>query len=168
MRLEYQLTLSDLRAGLRLHKPGRSASRVVGILACLALIGLGAVLFLVQGTPDVIADVRRWASVSLWVGVALLLVLLTQEWTLQRFLRRRAAAEEPIHVAVGENGLQAEARGTKATIEWERICRFRESGDHFLLYHSPDQYFILPKRAFGADQDVAAFRAMAQRVVTRG
>src|SRR6266571_6111139 len=101
MRLEYQLTLSDLRAGRRLHKPGRRASRTIGILACLALIGLGAVLSLVQGAPNVIADVRRSASVSLWVGIALLLVMLTQEWTLQRFLRRRAAAEEPAHVVVG-------------------------------------------------------------------
>ena len=168
MRLEYQLTLSDLRAGLRLHKPGRGASRAIGVLACLALVGLGAVLFLVQGAPAVIADVRRWASVSLGVGTTLLLLMLTQEWTLQRLLRRRAAAEERTHVVVGEDGLHAEARGARSTTEWKRISRFRESSDHFLLYHSPEQYFIFPKRAFGAGENVATFRAMVERAANRG
>jgi YcxB-like protein len=168
MRLEYQLTTADLREGLRLHKPDLGPTRVVGILACLTLIGLGGLLHLVPGPPAAIADLRMYSSVSLWLGTALLLMILTQTWTLQSGLRRRAACEERTQVIVGEDGLHAEARGARSTIEWKRICRFRESSGHFLLYHTPEQYFILPKRAFVAEEEVAAFREMALRLARPG
>jgi hypothetical protein len=121
-----------------------------------------------QPIPIPITDLRLVASVSLWLGVALLLQQVAQEWTLRRTLLRHAAGEQPTRVLVSEQGFEAETRGARSQIEWRKLRGSRESASHFLLYLGPEEYFILPKRAFGGKQEIAAFRDMLRRLVTRG
>jgi hypothetical protein len=167
MILQFRLTRADLDAGLRLHHPGRASAMVVGIVACVSLILLGVVLLLAPATPAVQADLRKWGTVSSWLGVALLAMMLSQAWTLRRALSRRAAAEELTHIRVEAEGLQAEARGARSTIEWSRVCRFVEGRRHFLLYRTPEQYFIFPKSAFASPDEIGSFRELARQSATR-
>jgi YcxB-like protein len=167
MMLEYRLTRADLSEGLNLHNPGRGAWMVLGILACVTLIALGTALSWVRVAPPAESDLRRWSTVSLWLGVALLSMILTQVWTLRRTLSRRADGEETTRVHVDAGGLQAEARGVRSAIEWSRFQRFSEGRGHFVLYHTPEQYFIVPKRAFVSPRDIDSFRGLIQDAVDR-
>lgn len=168
MRIEYQLNLADLSAGLAAHRPSRLLSRFLGVSACISLIGIGLLLPQIPGaSPAVLADVRKWSWMSLSLGVAFLLALVVQEWTLQRILRRRATASEHTVVSIEERGIVAESRAAKSQLEWGRFSDFRESEGHFLLYHSRDQYFVFPKRAFAAQNDIVTFRGLLQRNIQR-
>jgi hypothetical protein len=164
VRLDYQLTLEDFKAGLDVHRPSRFVSKTVGFLACIGMIGLGLLLPLIPGTASD-SEVHTWSWICLSLGAVLLAGQIALEWKLRGLLRRQAAVSERTQVVVGDEGFGAESRGAKSQIAWQRFSDFRESEGHFLLYHSRDRYFVLPKRAFASAQDVAAFRALLQQKI---
>ena len=167
MTFEYQLTLADLRAGLRAHRPDRSRSRVIATLACASLVIVGAGILLMQHlqTARVDAELRTWAWVCVAIGVALFVMMCAQEVAITEDCRRLAEASEVTTVAVGEDGLKAHSRGVTAESKWERFRRFHEGPEHFLLYHNAEQYLLFPKRALGSEAEVQTFRELLRRSI---
>jgi hypothetical protein len=162
MRVEVLLTRDDLRKGMPVHNPGWALKRVLSVAGSLSLIALGLVLPHVQRTRAGVSDVSELSLASLSLGFGLTAVFLGQLIAINRALDRRASALQPSTLDFGPLGLHVEAPGSTADIRWTALRQFKESKEHLLLYVGPDQYILVPIRAFSSEDEANQCRELVK------
>src|SRR5438132_2503802 len=163
MRLSFQLTFADIRAAARAHRPALSVLKPCGILASLALIALGLMLPALPVAPGAAELSQGYSSMSLWLGVDFLFVMITSQIALWRMRRRLAKSALPMIVTVHEAGMETAAPGVKSQVTWTALDGWREATSLFLLYLNGGRYFVVPKRAFVDLAEIGAFRELVGR-----
>ncbi|MFT4546177.1 MAG: hypothetical protein ACI9MB_000118, partial [Verrucomicrobiales bacterium] len=152
LRLEYQISQADFMAAYEAHwrslHLGTGRALIEGSLAILA--GIAFVCF------------GHWFGyVIVALGLMFLAFIL-----LRRFLHRRAFAENPkfagpIVATFEEEGIRSSSALGESTLEWSIYNHVVfETDDYFLPMISKRSFSIIPKRAFGCDDEVAAFRQL--------
>lgn len=66
-------------------------------------------------------------------------------WQTKKQYKSYKAAQEPIKIKYSENGIEFKAVSGEATLEWNRIIKWRENNNFLLLYQAPGVYHIIPK-----------------------
>ena len=80
-------------------------------------------------------------------------------WEKQEHLHR------PQSVEVREDGLVISDAVTRAENRWDAFTHVRETPNLFMLYSSDYAFYMLPKRAFAAEEELRQFREMVRRRV---
>jgi len=164
LTVEYVLTYDDYQDSFRAHKPWHRTNIVAGMMACVVLVLVGALLLYLRASgffpPDSVEARLGLGSGALAIGAFGAIVYVSQVVVLRNLFRRLAGAAEHTQVEISEEQITATSRATAVRIEWNRFVRAKESPGAFLLYCDADQYILVPKRAFRDNADVAAFRSL--------
>ena len=67
-------------------------------------------------------------------------------WQTKKQYKAYKAVQEPILVNYTDTGLNFKSAIGEATIEWQRINKWRENNNLLLLYQAPNVYHVIPKR----------------------
>ncbi len=148
MTIEYTMTLDDLVDGTRLvQRAFRRFVTAVGVI-----VGLTGISMVVT-SPG-------------WLGFAMIgygLLDLAMIWTrpLERLLMRRRVARlvgNECEVAVTASGLLFVNGGVHGEIGWSALTGIREDARTLAVVSGGVARLGIPKRAFGSEADLAAFR----------
>jgi len=160
--IEFELSLQerDIQQGLAALPRAR-------IARILAWVGSACVLTLVA---------YRWqqdgdrTSLVLVVGIMVAYLLVSRDPTkrlARRIYRALPEARRTLVVKIDERGLDVRSGDQSVHVEWTEVIRVVVTRTTFLVFTSPTDAQILPKRALPADQAVALQNLIAARVVPR-
>ncbi len=93
----------------------------------------------------------------------LLLWLLIPWWGAWRQYRKLQHLRERVTYRLNEFGAQAEGENYRGEIAWKLIHAVRETKTLFLVYHTPEVAWVIPKRFFASDLGIEAFRGYSER-----
>ena len=141
--LEVDLTLGDsLRAGYQVF--GRRA-RVLILLYFTAVVGAGLLLVF----NSIGAEMGSRPAAQLIAGAVASLLLPAAAaaliyWSARSSFQQRARQEMHFHFC--PDGIGIRARTHPGWLAWENVGRAMETRGAFLLFSSPQEYFLIPKR----------------------
>jgi len=171
LQVEYDITRDDLyafqwRAAFR-SATGRRARRAVYLGWLLAIV-------LYAFLPAIGAHGITLSRVSPTFIVISLLVVFLLQWTLDRWLVRRAIHqlledERPDRGQLGrhrlildEEGLTESTAVGESRTRWAGVDRVEQSRDYIYLYTSPAAAHVVPKRAFPDAEQADAFYRLSE------
>jgi YcxB-like protein len=144
MELHYRLTEEDLLNSWRgSPKPRFGLFLYILLLALLVLVGM----YLIQNN-------------FVWLGglsVVSSIVIRIAAFEVPRMRARRAFKNSPsiqgeIDVTFTDKGAVWKYPTGESYLNWQGYIKHKETGVAFLLYHSPDRYTFIPKRAMSPEQ----------------
>jgi YcxB-like protein len=157
--LRVRLTVSDL---YQLRAPLKSAVLRV-IVWCFGLCF--ALLMTVLAIMAASRSPQYWPVLAkLLPPFALAMAILFLAFALP-FLSAREAIKNPnlsgeLLYSFTPDGVQAVGPTAKTSLNWRAFLNVHEAKDAFWLYLSTENAFILPKRCFSSENDIAAFRSL--------
>jgi hypothetical protein len=83
-------------------------------------------------------------------------------WNIHRSLHKVITFE------INDRSVVAATESWRSEMNWETFTRFVESRNVFVLYTNGYIFYMLPKRAFDGEAEVAKFRELAQSRVSGG
>ena len=164
MEVRYSLTVDDyvafqehFAATSPVIRRQQQQLRAFGVLFCLvtALLFIGVVRSDWTGA----AVVAVLAAAAVWFLASAL-----NRWVVQRSVRAAvvdggAGPLGQARLTLGDAGVTEEAAGTTTTVTWEAVDRLEESTDHYYVFTAPAAAIIVPRRAPGSAELIAALRA---------
>jgi hypothetical protein len=160
IEITFTLETRDFTEALRLGAL-RGRGRLLREPGAASLILLLLLVFWVA------TDQPRKIVAILAAGVVLLPLAILSVVALQ--LRRQAARQAlrgvtglPITWRFGAETIEASCGATRTTFSWKQWIGFLEAGDYVLLFSSPEQFHILPKRAFKTAEEALEFRKLLE------
>jgi hypothetical protein len=127
----------------------------LSVLAPFALLPL-SLAALNSGTfPD-----RNTMLTFAWVAVLLLIWLLLPGWLALRHYSRLQQLRERTVYRLSDFGVRADGESFKAEIAWQLVYVVRETRTMFIIYHSAQLAWLVPKRFLPSAVDM--FRAHLQ------
>ena len=82
-------------------------------------------------------------------------------WAIGRAARRNGLLREQV-MTVADDCFRAESSRGKTEIRWSAVPKIRETEGRLFVYLTRRQAFIVPRRAFEADDDFSAFAQAAK------
>jgi hypothetical protein len=161
MRFEFQLTRDEWADASNLHRrrdPNARSNWGRPIqLACTASAVLG--LFLLAKRVDGGGWLAPAAliAVGLFVPIRLILAAHAEQ---ARVWQQIEPLLVPTAWDVDADGVRTTAPAWEIAYAWAAFTRWAEGHRLFLLYQTPDQFRVIPKRAFASEQDIADFRQL--------
>ena len=70
------------------------------------------------------------------------------------------ALREAMHYSFSDAGITASSASCNSYMDWDNIRRALETRHDFLLFVSRNQTYLIPKRAFRDDQQIASFKSL--------
>jgi hypothetical protein len=168
MQVEHDLTIEDAVAFQRYQlahpsKPERSSWMTWFGIACLG------VLILVMASPLLWGGGSLWSLLILFLYVAVVAYALFYRRIVASVLRRKL--REPgfakllgwRRLDVTSDGISITTATTNSTTKWSGVSRLVATEEHAFFYLSPVEAYILPKRAFGAQNEFWDFVETARQ-----
>jgi len=88
-------------------------------------------------------------------------------WRAWASFRQRRWLRQPTNYTFNSRGISSRAVSYSGFREWGYIRRVEENGRAFLIYLSPAQVVVIPKRYFESEDQIRAFRELAAQHCTR-
>lgn len=156
------LTERDLRSAMvyTMYRRSRWLLRIIAVLAVLlaavTLLGIGIGSDF-SGTNEFLAELWPFYTV-----IALLAAMLpfTVWYTARRQMRSSSELAKPHVFRFDSDGFDVESAFSTGRCRWEALFEARELKELLLLYRSKDVFHLLPKRAFGSEDELGAMRAL--------
>ena len=101
-------------------------------------------------------------SILIWPAVVFALVGASIYWQRRRAARGDVALRDPIRYTLSLSGIDVVGHTFTGHRDWEGIQRAAETRRLYLLFMSPYNAFIIPKRAFSDDAQRRAFVALVR------
>ena len=140
MEVDYAITEKEyVNANKLFTKPSKNILAIY-LVVDIALISIAL-------TVD--SRIVRFAAIGAVVGGIIGHVLvrhLYAPFRAKRQFRSYQAAQETVHLNLATEALNFKSAIGEATIEWERITKWRENAELILIYQTPEVYHIIPKR----------------------
>ena len=158
MHLEFTLVADDLLEMQKSFSKAKLGMSLNLLLLASAIAILSALVFL--ALPIETESVIVWA-----IAMAILPVAFLLRSRRIRAKCRKTIAETPSFnglttVEVSEQGLAMTAPGSRGESTWDAYISYLETQNLFLIFMSPKMARVLPKRAFGSDEDRQALRSL--------
>jgi hypothetical protein len=162
IHITYRITLEDFVDAHRFHLEKRwerksklKVGRVFFAVSCL-LIGVGNLFIMGPG---------YWISCSIVIGMALLLLALPKlQYVALRVIYLRDFDHGLRELVLSESGIEHRSEFITSLVSWPFYSYYCESGRHFLLYYSPNQFVIVPKSAFASEEECNDFRTVVAKM----
>lgn len=154
--INYVVTEDDLVEALRHHwRPSRA------MFSLQLFIGTFVILMMFFGPTEMI---------QLLALACVLTFFLTRRvigpWIQRNTYRKSPILQEPLKLSFDDEGFSLEGESGQSTIVWDRFLKWKDSDTYVLLYISPRQYYIVPKRLRDEDFDVDTLVSLLQENVT--
>lgn len=115
------------------------------------------------------ACIMLWPIIGIWLvifGIALGIYLLDPFHALsKRVYKMLQGGALDIELEVKEDGLYAEGKGVSSVLKWDGIIDIYDTGKTFLVFVSDYRAVIIPKRAFGTDNNAQEFLKYTQEKI---
>jgi len=169
LKVAVQLTLLDIyRALIAVAVEYRTYWNWT-LTALKAVIACGAVYFaaclLVCGKTErylsLLWTSLQWSALFL-AGLTPLLLLILPPVVLKVLAWRKLDAQRPVTYSFFPDRIETRTAPSGSTIQWSSFVRIRETKGQFLLYFQRHLAFVLPKRCFGGDAQIQAFRELVR------
>ena len=162
MKIVCRYTIDDYAEAHRLHRKGsiwRQWDRFVGWLFFLLCAGAG--LLIVASNPHP----YRIALPSLGLAVFWALLLFVFPGLRMRYIFKRSPYfNQESSFDISEDGILNENPNMRSQRNWNLFTRWAENGRLFMIYSSPVQFVLLPKRSFAAG-DIEQLRELLRRKI---
>jgi len=140
VEFEYTITESEyVKANKLFTKPTK------GILVFYVFVAFSLVVVALVSDSFVIQLSAIGGIIGGFIGHAVVRHLYAP-WRTKKQYRSYKAAQEPVIVNLETNSLNFKSKLGNATIEWDRVNKWRENPYFLLIYQAPEVYHILPKR----------------------
>ena len=174
MQLNYELTLDDYKAVLRLHRR-QKIGRFIYFIAFYRLIPVAAVLFLTltfvalaHHKPHQVSILFPLDAGFLWVAIALPIARAfnIRKCFKQLFPPTRLGRASSIEI--NEDGIQSRTPGIgEGKVYWSGILRFAQNEEVTMLYLSESRFLFFPTQAMSPAQRAELNDLVAHHVVKR-
>jgi len=150
MKIVCRYTIDDYIEAHRLHRKGkiwRQWDRAIGLLFLAITAGSG--LLIVMSTPS------HYRTALPLLGLAVfwaLLVFVYPRMRMQYIFKRSPYFNQESSFDISEEGILNESPNMRSQRNWNMFTRWAESGRLFMVYSSPVQFVLLPKRSFAAGE----------------
>jgi hypothetical protein len=163
--LQGQLTEDDYLAALLLARRHNRMFKVVrtGLWVLIGVLSVAYVVVSLQN-PRFAIQLLVLAAVA---GVLLLERHVMLPLRARRIFRQQRSMQEPFEVSYDGDGVRWESAVTTRRLPWHYYVRWAEDARYFLLYQSDWTLEVLPKRFFGGDEQISAFRDLLGERITR-
>ncbi|MFP6584592.1 MAG: YcxB family protein [Candidatus Hydrogenedentota bacterium] len=134
--VDYLVTEEDTVAALRLHwKPTRV------IQSFQIFIGVWVVILAFVGPTNTI----KILALSC-IGFYILTRKFLGPYIQRRTYRKYKLLQEPVSLSFDADGVKFVAQSYNTAITWKHLVRWKDNDRFILLYVSPRQYYVIPKR----------------------
>ena len=160
MHLEFRYTFKDYREAIS------NRSRFTRIWSIVWMVVLP---FFVAGIIITAFDSRgsnSSGSVITYIPILGFFLLMSPFGTsLLSYLRwkQQPALHGALIYDVDEGGIVVTTETSKSEMKWETFTRFAESKNLFMLFAGKYLFYLIPKRAFDSEANLAEFRELAKR-----
>ena len=120
------------------------------------------------GRPRIVTWLFRLAGALFAIAGLLIAFLLLHRngsklsgWVIGRVARRNGLLREQV-MTVADDCFRAESSRGKTEIRWSAVPKIRQTEGRLFVYLTRRQAFIVPRRAFEADEDFNAFAQAAK------
>jgi hypothetical protein len=148
---QYRAT-REIRLGKRFARAAEIAFPV--------LIGINLLMVVADGGWR--AAFRGYAIVFPLMLVLWALRLWIARWQIARHRRKNARMAGPHTITISPAGVRVEAPTMTLEHAWSGIVRARETREQFLIYHTADSAYFIPRRAL-RERDEAPLRSLLAR-----
>ncbi len=147
MNFTCQYTLDDCQKAFRAHYQHRAFWRwmlraAIGMGGLLSLLGLW-LIFKWPNNPVPFAPLLLVGAFWFWIGFG----GNRRRFVRSQFLKNPCYREE-YKIEANEEGIRLDYRIGRTEATWQAFTHYLETDEMFLLYRSPHQFHILPKRIF--------------------
>lgn len=162
LNIEVELTLRDtLRAGYQVFA---RRARILIVVYC-GLV-LAAIVFLAVASMGQAARGGAPGLVVAGITAALLLPAVAIGliyWSAKSGFERQGAGSHQMHFHFCPDGVGVRSESTRGWFGWESLDGMLETSSSFLLFASPQEYFLIPKRCLDGGPQMSLLRAMLGR-----
>jgi hypothetical protein len=132
----YTVTEQDTVEALRLH--WRTTRP---ILFLQVVIGFWVIALVFIGPTEIIRFLAI-ACVVMFILIRLILGPLIQ----RRTYRKYKLLQEPVTLNFDDDGVKLSTDSYYINLKWDKFIRWKDDDNYILLYISPRQYYVIPKR----------------------
>ena len=160
IRIEFELTRRDWELGTWIHRRRNPANRdpLRGLTTAGALAAAFGFLLWAK-RPDGGGWVSPAALIAFGMFVPIRLILIRHAAAADAWAKSERQIQ-PTALALDDGGVRITSAHVDATYQWAEFERWAEGSSEFLLYRSAEQFYVIPKRAFANEADVAEFRRL--------
>lgn len=142
--VRYTVTEDDCVQALRLHwRPTR------GVLSIQIFLGTFVIIMAIFGPTQ---------TIQLLAVACILVFFLTRRvigpWIQRNTFRKSKILQEPLILTYDDEGVHLKGESGESRMTWDRLMKWKDSETYLLMYISPRQYYIIPKRLRDQDFDV--------------
>lgn len=158
MHLQFQYTFNDYVEANRRHTWFSRVGTIAWIIVA-ALLVAGFILMAIDKT-------NHFSSKSVVSYLPLLVFfVLTSPWGMRLLVYVRWKHQPALHAVISYEITDGSVVVTTDTSRSETFTRFRESKNLFILYTGRYLFYMIPKRAFAGETELAEVRELAQNRV---
>ncbi len=152
MTLQYSITPADHLEMIKVVRINR-ARRLLSIWLSLVGIALSGLIYAMER--------EVWPIlVALFIGITMVVQICLPQIIHRRIYKRNPRLFGPRTIMVANEGIKAESEISRVETKWSSFEKFVETPNLFLLYQTRDVVGIIPKRAFGSQEELASFRSL--------
>jgi|GEM_PF-5187457 len=168
IRVTYTFEFADLAAisasaakdpKVKRHNLKVSLPFLIGTLA----VGGAFLIFFVLVVTNLISMNRTWLAIgdglfgaSMFVGLLTLLSFFFKKTRMKSAFSLQPIANQAITNCLSNDGVSSDLAKMRGTYDWLSIARLDTTPDHLLLFISPLQALVFPRRAFASTEAFAA------------
>lgn len=164
MDFTYKLAERDFLESLIAYRNSRPLSKWfvrLSVILVLLFLVLGIVGLVVHPSRQNLSNVVPLLALAvMWI----VLLWVSPWWAARKQFRKQPAAQGLRTISLDGGGVRLRWDGGASDVEWKTFIRFLESKNQFLLFTSPVNFAIIPKRALTAEQ-ITECRAMLEEKV---
>lgn len=160
--VKFTLTPAEYSSAIRQHMLRQPASILVGVVATIVIMSPFCVLILEKLTgAELLVDAGSIVAAVVAAVVVLFLFVVAPKRAYGKLNPANRDQEQAFRFS--EEGIESRCATAEGKLDWKTWVKFKETGQFFLIYPSHQMFHLLPKRAFGAPQEMDAFRELLKR-----
>jgi hypothetical protein len=157
MQISYTLTERDLREGFTVHRDRTSFTKWL-----FRVFPAVTFLFCAYGVVQSVIHPgeQKLATYVPVLGIGILWAILVwggPRYTANKQFQCNKVMQLPRTLGWDDTGLHSACEVSSGDTAWNGLLDWREGESVFLLYYSPESFFVVPKRAL-TSEEVAEFR----------
>jgi hypothetical protein len=160
IEISYTLTQSEFMAAAEAHWKAQGVGTASSVFVGLGVALLGGLI---------VVPFPWFGWVFLILGAILLTLSGARWWIWCRAFKEARKYTEAIHVVFAEEGIHVDSAEGTSDLNWTFYSSYLDVPDHVLLYMTKRAFSVIPKSAFGGEEDLREFlRLVELRLEPRG
>lgn len=163
MNITYQLTLNEYQKAVSLHHKKGNRLLMLTLYVILATI-IVVVSTDFSNTREVITNI---ITVIFSISFYMLFVRMISAYQAQSIYKKSSTLSHAVTLRISGKGITLDKNTNTASIPWSAFSKWKEDELFYLLYTSPRQFNVIPKRVMSEAQK-KEFDAYLEKYIPQG